>query len=809
MTLRPYEISLWTYNDNFITILTSSDSSSFGETYENTWEDNINGEGKLTFTIPIIYRSPLTGEVVTNEKWYDELKKEKLLANEKKVKLIFNKLEKKDGNYIHEIHEFVIESLVEERTDAGLTCKVECVGAPFKELGKTGYELALSLDDALLEEDPTEINPTLEYWLDQVFPPKLDDEYRLQWDWKVQMSDDSGGVLDKVYENNPIQDWKEEHGVLVPIYASEPIEKARFIDVKESNRYNITQTIAETFEIFVRYEYKYENDETPFRATKKTVIFYDKITEPTEYSITYGNNELGFSRNSNSVDVVTKMFIASIDSEHTDDGVVTVANARSNKTQDDFILNFDYFIESGQMSSVQEAAIPTFEHQLRNLNQTLKQQDTMLFKHFYKKLLLENDISNYENKRDSANDNIIDMEEKLLGFDAALSSYLVTDTNIITVVRIIDGITTVVPRRKGVISSTLTILTMDNVSVPSNQYTKHLDTYGYVDKITFTTLSVATSASSVKLSYKYDLLNFYRYERATYQAIKAAAEGQLVLSVSKLSELEASIETLATERESNRKSKKDLITRFNNTMAPFLKEGVWNDSTYQPAFQGQVASPISFVFDPILDDGTNEARYVEGITTKYYDYILLSSTSTIEHSIENLVVMEHFTENTIAIRRELRYGAQWVPQFIYPTLIHDTSYATVADLIATNPSPTYAYFVTETSKVYHKPDSTWVLLPPQLALVFERDIKLDRTGHSYYIDGQLVAANIKKSNIPFTVAVRRWVLTSDGTYDAPRLENFQEQTASFYHHDDILRELTEFEDYYYSYNREVKSVVFL
>ena len=60
------------------------------------------------------------------------LEKDKSLANEKKVKLIFDKLKKSGSNYIHEIHEFVIESLTEERTETELLCHVECVGAAFK-----------------------------------------------------------------------------------------------------------------------------------------------------------------------------------------------------------------------------------------------------------------------------------------------------------------------------------------------------------------------------------------------------------------------------------------------------------------------------------------------------------------------------------------------------------------------------------------------------------------------------------------------------------------------------------------------------
>ena len=89
MAQRPYEISLWTYNDRFLSVLVASDAPKLKEGYEPHWYDGINGEKKLTFTIPIKYFSAETGEFINNEKWYDELRQTNSLANEKKIKLIF------------------------------------------------------------------------------------------------------------------------------------------------------------------------------------------------------------------------------------------------------------------------------------------------------------------------------------------------------------------------------------------------------------------------------------------------------------------------------------------------------------------------------------------------------------------------------------------------------------------------------------------------------------------------------------------------------------------------------------------------
>ena len=74
MATRPYEISLWSHNDNFISILTSSESPKLDEGYETHWFNGINGEKKLSFTIPIKVFNKETNEWVDNERWYNSLK---------------------------------------------------------------------------------------------------------------------------------------------------------------------------------------------------------------------------------------------------------------------------------------------------------------------------------------------------------------------------------------------------------------------------------------------------------------------------------------------------------------------------------------------------------------------------------------------------------------------------------------------------------------------------------------------------------------------------------------------------------------
>ena len=58
-----------------------------------------------------------------------------------------------------------------------------------------------------------------------------------------------------------------------------------------------------------------------------------------------------------------------------------------------------------------------------------------------------------------------------------------------------------------------------------------------------------------------------------------------------------------------------------------------------------------------------------GAINEYYHYILPGSINV--EQIEQLEVAESFTENNIDIIRNLRYGAQYTPEFIFRKEVHE------------------------------------------------------------------------------------------------------------------------------------------
>ena len=104
--IRPYEISLWTLQDGFITVLKPLGLGNKGQLEEPQFVLKTDGTQKLTFKIPMYYRDG--GELIENPIWYS-YRDGLLIENLRKLKLIFAK-----GDATREkIFEFVITRITE------------------------------------------------------------------------------------------------------------------------------------------------------------------------------------------------------------------------------------------------------------------------------------------------------------------------------------------------------------------------------------------------------------------------------------------------------------------------------------------------------------------------------------------------------------------------------------------------------------------------------------------------------------------------------------------------------------------------
>lgn len=123
-------------------------------------------------------------------------------------------------------------------------------------------------------------------------------------------------------------------------------EKVRFINVKESNRFNLLQTLAETFNCWAIFSI--DHDETgAIIPNSKTVTFKERLGEDTGLGFVYGIDLRTVSRNLNSINIVTKTIVKQNANEFGEDGFCTIARAPENYSKENFILDFTYFVNQG------------------------------------------------------------------------------------------------------------------------------------------------------------------------------------------------------------------------------------------------------------------------------------------------------------------------------------------------------------------------------------------------------------------------------------------------------------------------------
>lgn len=148
-------------------------------------------------------------------------------------------------------------------------------------------------------------------------------------------------------------DW--DCGAFLEPQYNENFEKIRSISGKQSNRFNLLQTIAETFECWAQFIINhdstgrviYNEDGTP----QKYVRFKNTIGQETGIGFIYGIDLKTISRTIQSDQIVTKTIVSANNNEFAEKGFCTISRSKENYSRTSFLLNFDYYINQGLMDS--------------------------------------------------------------------------------------------------------------------------------------------------------------------------------------------------------------------------------------------------------------------------------------------------------------------------------------------------------------------------------------------------------------------------------------------------------------------------
>ena len=138
-----------------------------------------------------------------------------------------------------------------------------------------------------------------------------------------------------------------QNTVYVPVF-NEGAEKIRSVDAKESNYFNILQSIAETFECWLTLEI--ERDE--FGAIEHKRIAFKNYAGSDNYAaFRYGVNLKDIQRTHESKNIVTKLIVKQNANEHAKNGFCTIQRAESNPTGENCLYDFQYYHNNGLLDA--------------------------------------------------------------------------------------------------------------------------------------------------------------------------------------------------------------------------------------------------------------------------------------------------------------------------------------------------------------------------------------------------------------------------------------------------------------------------
>lgn len=625
--VRSYEVSVWTLQDDFITVLKPANIEFKGQIQDGSLELNVDGTQEFSFTIPMYLN--VDGIKKENPIWYD-YRNGVLLVDMRKIKVILNK-----GTEDEEVFEYIITKVTERHEKDELYCDVECEGLAFSELGKQGYKISLVSDD-FYDEDlkwfnkttdvggnllvPNEPHATLQYWLNKFLKPWPTNNgpvspaiwyYVVDMDWgaytvMAKRDKNSQEVInvtrerDKVYEEEYVVSWELTNDGLIPGDIEGYKEKERLVDLEESNIYNLTQDLAETFGIYCKYIY--EHDEN-YRITARKIVFYNSFIEEGKgpIDINYKYNTTSISREMDGTDIVTKMYVRPVDSDVSASGLITIMDVGANKSLEDYVLNFDYLYSIGAIDEERYNYVSTYERKMREWNQELipigerlTALAVMLPEEEAKLATAETAVVLDKERRDKANqlyNSLVDKDGVIHVTNAnpkPATLYQETSDEIgkdkfyinLTEKGIVNGTIKIYRNVEYNINTDDGYNLTDLIAIHSNGIIR--DEFNNIVKISgiYFPSNDPDRGNSVYLTYDYQPRLYYENVRRVWEQRVVKDEAELVRAKAAVEAIKTEIEELENRQKELIAEKEEEIENFQRMMGPALREGYWQPDDY-------------------------------------------------------------------------------------------------------------------------------------------------------------------------------------------------------------------------------------
>lgn len=338
------KISLYSHEDNFIDLLFDSEKEFIGQCTNPILTVNANGAKTLSLDLPLRFFS------VEKQKWVDNPRWE-YITNQYKIRVErtnedIEEFVLRDYTETHSDSDQIIinincMSLAEfelSQTGYNLT---------FSETSL--YIFPENVDPSDPDSKPTGVeNADIHFWASKILE-NTDWTYEVKsfYETDTEMEEDNRQTIpsstdehigtNQFYEKDRIVDYDDDNN---PIKKDKYDIKERIIKEEKSNRWNIIQDLCENFEVWATFTIVYEKN----KIKKKTIVFRNDIPEDALFSIHYTKNLKNVNRQVDDSQIVTKMYVTPLTNPNTDDGIVAIADNEKNYLKENYILDFSWYL---------------------------------------------------------------------------------------------------------------------------------------------------------------------------------------------------------------------------------------------------------------------------------------------------------------------------------------------------------------------------------------------------------------------------------------------------------------------------------
>lgn len=401
-----------------------------------------------------------------------------------------------------------------------VSCLNNCIKADLYNIGIFVYTDTTITDDYIYFEDIQLFKYVLDYQNNQIFPTTIPtSEAKIKY---YYFTINSGQIGEDSIRYCYIGYNKKD--TYIPMYNTN-YSKIRVFETKESNSFNNIQSLCELFECWCKFEVDHEANgaiklNSNYEPIKK-INFQEYIGVDNFAGFKYGINLKEIKRTDVSDEIVTKLIIKDNTNSVAENGFCSIARAPSNIGRENFILNFNYFINQGFLdySTVMNDLYGTSANDLAYLT----------------------NLGNYNKLYDEYSLKISSLEASLLELEA-----------------------------KQIVYSTLVSSGEQDLITYKDELYKYCGyTYDqFLNSTSYTELVEETGAEN----YLVKIINIQN-QITGYNAL-------LVSINSEIEDIKADIQSYKDLQETILTNKKALNLKFYIKYSKYIKEGSWNDDNY-------------------------------------------------------------------------------------------------------------------------------------------------------------------------------------------------------------------------------------